>query len=56
MDTEKCYTYIEDCKQNIEMLIAECENNDGNSLFLALNLIKDLDRLKKCISIERHAK
>lgn len=52
MDKEKCYKNIENCKEEIEAIIKECEDNDGNSLFLALNLIKDLDRLKKCISID----
>lgn len=52
MDKEKCYKSIEKCKEEIETVINECEGNDGNSLFLALNLIKDLDRLKKCISID----
>lgn len=52
MDKEKCYKIIEDCKEEIETVINECEGHDGNSLFLALNLIKDLNRLKICISID----
>lgn len=52
MDKEKCYKSIDNCKEEIEIIAKECDGADGNSLFLALNLIKDLDRLKKCISID----
>lgn len=53
MDKEKCYTIIEDCKQEVEKIIKECIGYDGNSIFLARQLIKDFDRLKKCISIKK---
>ena len=38
--------------EEIEQIVNECDGYDGNSTFLALQLIKDLDRLRKCISID----
>ena len=40
--------------KEIEQIVNECDGYDGNSTFLALQLIKDLDRLRKCISIDVH--
>ena len=52
MNKEKCYEIIDNCKKEIEQIVNECDGYDGNSTFLALQLIKDLDRLRKCISID----
>ena len=51
MDKEKCYKIIENCKEEVDEIIKECDGYDGNSIFLALDIIRDFDRLKKCISI-----
>ncbi len=53
MNKEKCYEIINVCKNEIQKIISECDGKDGNSAFLALKLISDLDRLKKCISINK---
>ena len=52
MNKEKCYEITDNCKKEIEQIVSECDGYDGNSTFLALQLIKDLDRLRKCISID----
>ena len=53
MNEIKCYKIIDNCKKEIQEIINECNDNDGNSIFLALQLIKDLERLKNCIAIEK---
>ena len=52
MDKEKCYEIIENCKEELKRVVDECNGTDGNSTYLALQLIRDMDRLKKCISID----
>ena len=52
MNKEKCYEIIDNCKKEIEQIVNECYGYDVNSTFLPLQLIKDLDRLIKCISID----
>ena len=52
MDKEKCYKIIENCKEELKKVVDECNGSDGNSAYLALKVINDLDRLKKCISID----
>ena len=53
MDKQKCYKIIDKCKSEINEIVKECDGKDGNSAFLALELIRDMDRLKKCISIDK---
>lgn len=53
IDKDKCYRIIDNCKKEIEKVVNECDGHDGNSTFLSLQIIKDLDRLKKCISIDK---
>ena len=53
MNKERCYEIIDSCKDSMNKIIQECNGKDGNAIFLAINLIKDLDRLKKCIDIDQ---
>lgn len=53
MDKQKCYEIIDRCKSEIKEIVKECDGKDGNSAFLALQLVNDMDRLKKCISIDK---
>lgn len=53
MDKQKCFDIIDRCKAEINEVVKQCDGNDGNSAFLALELIRDMDRLKKCISIDK---
>lgn len=53
MDKQKCYEIIDRCKSEINEIVKECDGKDGNSAFLALEIIRDMDRLKKCISIDK---
>lgn len=51
VDIEKCYSILDKCKDEIKIVMDECTGKDGNSAWLALELMKDIDRLKKCMSV-----
>ena len=51
VDIEKCYNILDKCKEEIKVVMDECTGKDGNSAWLALKLMRDIDRLKRCMSI-----
>ena len=53
INKKKCYEILNSCKKEINKIVKECEGKDGNSAFLALELIRDIDRLQMCISIDK---
>lgn len=49
VDVEKCFSILDNCKEEIKIVMDECDGKDGNSAWLALQLTRDIDRLKWCM-------
>ena len=46
IDKEKCYKILDKCRNEIEIVFCECNDQDTTAAHLALELIMDIDKLR----------